>query len=250
MGSGGTLTLSSGRGFMIFANTLTTIAGLILIGLGLYGVFSSEVRLYSSEIPIATIVLGFLVLLISITGCCGAFVENRPILYFIMLLILIIAQIIIAIVVLADRANVEDILNNAWQKAYDDHPSIIRDIEDEYSCCGFKNITDRAVPKSSPDACVNSPWFGYDRPCLENLSRAYRSHNTMLGVLGIILAIIQILALISAYILIAFLPNAREREYQYLSEHDRIVRGFGGVGGKTLRPQDIGQQSTSVYGST
>jgi hypothetical protein len=80
MGSGGTLTLSSGRGFMIFANTLTMIAGLILIGLGLYGVFSSEVRLYSSEIPIATIVLGFLVLLISITGCCGAFVENRPIL--------------------------------------------------------------------------------------------------------------------------------------------------------------------------
>ncbi|CAI2188737.1 3912_t:CDS:2 [Funneliformis geosporum] len=246
MGSGGSLTLASGRMFMIFANTLTTIAGLILIGLGLYGVFSSEIRLYSSEIPIATIVLGFLVLLISITGCCGAIAENRPIL----VTVSFTTQIIFAAVILADRANVEDILNNAWQKAYDDHPSIIRDVEDEYSCCGFRNVTDRAVPKSSPDACVNSPWFGYDRPCLDNLSRAYRSHHTMLGVWGIILAIIQILALISSYILIAFLPNARERENQYLSEHDRIVRGHGGAGGKTLRPHEIGQQSSSVYGST
>jgi len=87
---------------------------------------------------------------------------------------------------------VEDILNKAWQKAYDDRPSIIRDIEDEYSCCGFRKVTDRAVPKRSPDACVKSPWFGYDRPCLDNLSHAYRSHQTMLGVWGIVLAIIQV----------------------------------------------------------
>jgi len=153
---------------------------------------------------------------------------------------------------LVDRENAEITLDEAWQKAYDNHPSIIRDIEDEYSCCGFKNVEDRAVPKRSPDACVNSPWFGYDRPCLDSLSHSYKSHQTILGVWGIVLAIIQILALISAYILIAFLPNAREREYQYLSEHDRLVRGHGGIGRRTEsgQPYNIGQQSSSIYGST
>jgi len=217
--------------------------------------FSPDVRLYSDEIPVAIIILGIFVFLVSITGCCGAFAENKPILivYFVILSILVIGQVTIMIVILVDRANTEITLDQAWQKAYDSRPSIIRDIEDEYSCCGLKNITDRAIPKGSPEACHNI--FGYNRPCLDSLSHSYKKHRMTLGIWSFILAIIQILALISAYILIVFLPNTREREYQYLSEHDRLVRGHGGIGrrtefGQPPKSYNVDQQSSSAYGST
>ncbi|CAG8517492.1 2600_t:CDS:2 [Diversispora eburnea] len=116
------LTVAMCRLFVIIANILTTISGLILIGLGLYGLFSPEMRFYSNAFPLATIILGILVFVISITGCLGAIAENRPTLI-----------------------TIEIILDKSWDKAYKEHPSIIRDIEDEYSCCGFRNTTDRAI---------------------------------------------------------------------------------------------------------
>jgi hypothetical protein len=242
------MTVAAGRLFVILTNTLTTLASLILIGLGLYEFASPEVRFYSNVIPLATVSLGVLVFLISVTGCFGAIAESRPILvtYFVVLLILVIAQVIAAIVTLVDSQNVERILDTAWEKAYQQHPAIIRDIEDEYACCGFKNTTDRAVPKRTPDSCIKSPWFGYDKPCLASLENSYMRHQTMLAVWGIILAIIQILALISAYLLITFLPTPEERERIYRAEHERLVRiGRGEDPEQPTKPYNAGQ-----YGST
>jgi len=242
------MTIAAGRLFVILTNTLTTLAGVILIGLGLYELASPEVRFYSNVIPLATIILGVLVFLISVTGCFGAIAESKPILimYFIILLILVIVQVIAAIVTLVDSQNVERVLDNAWEKAYQEHPAIIRDIEDEYACCGFRNTTDRAIPKRTPESCVESPWFGYNRPCLASLENSYRRHHTMLAVWGIILAIIQILALISAYLLIMFLPTPEERERIYRAEHERLVRiGRGEDPEQPTKPYGVGQ-----YGST
>ncbi|CAG8706964.1 7910_t:CDS:2, partial [Cetraspora pellucida] len=110
---------------------------------------------------------------------------------------------------------VERILDTWWQAAYDDNPRIIRDIEDKYSCCGFRNVTDRAVPKKRPDACVKSSWFGYDRPCLDVLTQSYKHH--------------QVIALISAYILIMNLPTSEQRDREYRAEHERLIKiGRGG----------------------
>ncbi|CAG8580089.1 3390_t:CDS:2 [Acaulospora morrowiae] len=234
--------------FNALKGTGKELAGIILIGLGLYELASPEVRFYSNVIPLATILLGVLIFLISVTGCFGAVAESKPILvtYFIVLLILVIIQVIAAIITLVDSQNVERILDTAWEKAYQEHPAIIRDIEDEYACCGFRNTTDRAIPKRTPDACVESPWFGYNKPCLASLETAYRRHHTMLAVWGIVLAVIQILALISVYILIVFLPTPEERERIYRAEHERLVRiGRGEDPEQPTKPYSVGQ-----YGAT
>ncbi|CAG8625402.1 18852_t:CDS:2 [Dentiscutata erythropus] len=220
------VSVEAGRLIVILTNTLTTIVGFILIVLGLYELASPDVSLYSNAIPLATIIFGIVILLISITGCCGGVAESKPVLwaYFIVLLILIVLQVIVAIVTLIDTQNVERVLDTWWQAAYTDNPRIIRDIEDKYSCCGFRNVTDRAIPKKSPDACTKSTWFGYDKPCLTVLTQAYRHHQTALGVWGIILALIQILALISAYVLIANLPTPEQRDRDYRAEHERLIK--------------------------
>ncbi|CAG8503161.1 7531_t:CDS:2 [Ambispora gerdemannii] len=188
------ISVSAARTFVILTNALTLLVGLILVGIGVYGIYSPDVRLYSNAIPLATIVIGLLVFVISIIGCCGAVWENRPVL-----------------------SSIESILDKAWQTAYDTHPKLIRDIEDE-------QVTDRAVPKRSPNACVESPWFGYETPCYDSLYYSYKHHQTTLGVWGIILAIIQFLALGFAYILITCLPEDYELEREYRSEHGRLVQ--------------------------
>ncbi|CAG8566456.1 20265_t:CDS:2 [Cetraspora pellucida] len=184
------ISLEAGRLVVILTNTLTTIVGLILIVLGLYELASPDVSLYSTAIPLATIIFGIFILLISIIGCCGGIAESKPVLWV-----------------------VERILDTWWQAAYDDNPRIIRDIED----------------KKRPDACVNSSWFGYDRPCLDVLTLSYKHHQVAFGVWGIILAIIQVIALISAYILIVNLPTSEQRDREYRAEHERLIKiGRGG----------------------
>ncbi|CAG8741051.1 5305_t:CDS:2, partial [Racocetra persica] len=208
------VSVEAGRLIVILTNTLTTIVGMILIVAGLYELASPDVSLYSTAIPLATIIFGIFILLISITGCCGGIAESRPILWV-----------------------VERFLDTWWQTAYDDNPRVLRDIEDKYSCCGFRNVTDRAVPKRRPDACVKSSWFGYDKPCLDVLTLSYQNHQTALGVWGIILAIIQILALISAYILIVNLPTPEQRDREYRAEHERLIKvGRGGDPEQSSKP--------------
>ncbi|CAG8559691.1 34097_t:CDS:2 [Gigaspora margarita] len=193
------VSVEAGRIIVILTNTLTTIVGLILIVLGLYELASPEVSLYSNAIPLATIIFGIAILLISIT-----------------------------------------VLDTWWQVAYNDNPRIIRDIEDKYSCCGFSNVTDRAVPKKSPDACTKSSWFGYDKPCLQVLTSAYKHHQIAIGVWVIILAFIQILALIAAYVLLVNLPTPEQRDRDYRTEHERLIKM-----GRNVDPDQ--QQSKPYY---
>ncbi|KAG9304089.1 hypothetical protein G9A89_005999 [Geosiphon pyriformis] len=248
------MSLSAGRTFVILTNTLTLIAGLILVGIGIYGIASPDVRLYSNIIPLATIIVGVLVFLISIVGCCGAVWENRTVLkgYFIILLILVLLQLIVVIISLIDTQNIESILNKGWQTAYDKHPKVIRDIEDEYSCCGFKDVHDRAIPKRSPEACTESPWFGYKTSCYQSLYDSYKRHQTALGIWGIILAVIQVLALVFAFILIRRLPDDEERERDYRSEHQRLVQEGRGDPGRGTTPYHVpgGRGVHAPYGST
>jgi hypothetical protein len=232
MGSGGSLSLTASRGFVVAANSLTVLAGLVLILIGLYGWLAPNIRLYSDGLPFATIAIGVFVFLISIIGCCGAVWEHKPTLlvYFTILMVLVIVQLIAAIVTLADTRNIDFLLDTAWQNAYDRHPKIIREIEDKYECCGFRTTTDRAVPKFPKDACTKSEWFGYETPCFDSLYESYRDHQRTVGIWGIVLALIQIFALLFAYILIKYLPSSDQRERQYLSDHDRLVQQGRGRG--------------------
>lgn len=70
-------------------------------------------------------------------------------------------------------------MDNAWQKAYDTNERALQDLETRLHCCGYENVTDRAVPKTYKEACINSPAFGYDVSCKQQLQDAYYDHERL-----------------------------------------------------------------------
>nr|CAG8527466.1 5325_t:CDS:2 [Entrophospora candida] len=246
------VTVETGRAIVILANTLSSISALILIGASIYGMIATDVHFASYAIPLASFILGLFVLLVSMVGCCGAVIEHKQVLiaYFIILTVLIIAQVNIAIIMFSNARNVENILDKAWDKAYVDQPGLIRDIEHKYFCCGFRNTKDRAIPKSSPDACEKNPWFGYDQSCLASLTNVYKSNQTALGILGLILAIVQVLALLASFILLKSLPNHPPTDQDYRNEYEGLVRSAHVRDPERQPSKSTNTGRSKFYGST
>jgi hypothetical protein len=78
-------------------------------------------------------------------------------------------------------------LDKAWQKAYDTNERGLQDVETRLHCCGYESVMDRAVPKTSKDACIKSPAFGYKVSCKQQLQDAYYDHErlTIASITGI-----------------------------------------------------------------
>ncbi|RUP17290.1 hypothetical protein BC936DRAFT_139463 [Jimgerdemannia flammicorona] len=70
-------TLDVMRIFVIILNVFTSLAGLALIGLGIYALLRSDLLLAGKTVPITMIVAGALVFVVSFVGCVGAGVENK-----------------------------------------------------------------------------------------------------------------------------------------------------------------------------
>jgi len=242
LGKGGAdNTIYALRVFVILLNVFTSLAGLTLVGLGIYAYFRSDLLLSTRTAPIAMIVAGALVFAVSFLGCFGAAIEHKNVLfvYFVVLMVLVLTQILV-IGYGASNDKLEDTLDRTWQRAYEQAPRIIRNIENEYACCGFRNVTDRAIPRTHPESCVESPYFGYDQPCFTQLVRAYQEHQTGLVITVAVLGVVQGLAIIAAWILLMRLPSEHQRELLYREEHRRLVEQ-----GKGRRDEESG-----AYGGT
>jgi len=224
--------------FVIVLNILTALAGLALVVFGIYALYRSELVLYSKSVPVTLIVSGSIVFLISFVGCFGAEMENRTTLmaYFGAFLLVVLAQVIVTIYAFSNTDKIDDTIDKAWQRAYDHRPKLIRTIEDEFSCCGYRNIYDRAVPNN----CTSSPSYGYDVSCYTQLMDAYRNNQTNIGVVGGLLGFLQIVALLSTLALIHHLPTDNQRDRLERGEFERLVaksrRGGADEYGSTSRP--------------
>ncbi|KAK9707685.1 hypothetical protein K7432_010037 [Basidiobolus ranarum] len=211
------------RFILMGLNVLGAISGIMFIGMGLYS--WTETAFASKAIVITMIATGAFVFVLSFVGGTGAFLESRKtlLLYFVPLAALVTTQIVLAIVAYSNRHNVDGYLDKAWQKAYDHHPKAIRDIEEQYNCCGYRDVLDRAYPKNKKDSCISSPFYGYDQACYDALSAAVVEHQGSLASTGIALVVVQLLGLITAFLLISYLPNENERDEELLAEHRRLV---------------------------
>jgi len=207
--------------FVVIVNIITAFVGLALLVFGIYSFYRSELVLYSKAIPTTMVITGALVFLISFVGCLGAEMENKPMLitYFSVLLLLVLAQAITTIYTFSNTDKVDESLDQAWQEAYTHHPKLIRRIEDEYSCCGYHNIYDHAVP----DNCASNPYYGYEVSCFTQLLDAYKSNQTSIGVVGALIGIIQIIALLAALAMIHYLPPQDERDRRNREGFERLV---------------------------
>jgi len=170
------------------------------------------------------IILGSLVFTVSFAGCFGAAMMNTRVLavFSWILLAFVIIQLLMVIVTMAMQTRVDPYLDDMWQAAYDRHPRIIRDIQDEFACCGFKNPEDRAIPRSSPDACVKSPYFGYETPCFSAIKHTYKSQQQLIIIVGLILVGVQVLSLVCAFMLHRYLSECELG----LPEHQGLLRHF------------------------
>jgi len=59
-------------------------------------------------------------------------------------------------------------------------------------CCGFATVHDRAVPSD----CVEDDEFGFMEPCRDKLGYPLKSTLQTLGIIGLVLAALQGLALL------------------------------------------------------
>lgn len=250
MGKGGADTSFEAAKWSTLAVTfLTTIIGAALIGLGVYGLINPLGSAWvPNTLPILSIVAGSIVLLVSLVGFFAAVAEFRSYLYFYfgILLLLVIFQYLIGILALTNRGDViEQTLDSRWQDLYDHKPRYIRDVEENYACCGLHNTTDRAWPKTysinvTNEACLQHPDFGYTQSCLGPVMEEWDDRQTKFGIGILVLATLQFLGLIPTYYLASRLPTAMDRDAYLREEHRRLLESH---------PQGIVPPAPGSYGT-
>lgn len=153
-------------------NLLTLIVGGIVAAIGVFlyirqsDYFPSleDYNLSLTPVAIAMIVLGVLLLLIGLFGCCGAMTGNRGMLniYFVFMLIIIVLEILVIIFGFLSKAMVqsesEDAFNAIFNKfnngtASDIELAAVTSLQMNLECCG----------NTGPDFWTNSTMFSGDK---------------------------------------------------------------------------------------
>ncbi|XP_022083557.1 tetraspanin-1-like isoform X2 [Acanthaster planci] len=154
---------------LIVFNIVFFIVGIALLAVGIWVVTSP----YNLDIlsildnPILEsgayfiIALGAFIFVVSFLGCCGAWMENRLmlIIYFIIVLLIFIAQLIGCAVIIAYKDKVDAFVTNQLRKTMNNYEG--EAAENKYSqgwnalqvlleCCGTNNYTD----------WMDTPWYG------------------------------------------------------------------------------------------
>lgn len=185
--------------FLLAINLVFLALGAALVGFGAYALNSNALGLTSKALPTAALALGVFVLVVSVLGCCGAAQENRCILflYVAVLSILVVAQLVVGGLVLADRDNADKLLGEGWDSAGNDGRV---DLQNEFSCCGFETETDNpGVP--CPDT--------FDGPCLPALRDEFNDRLVVIGAIALALAFFEVSGLVLACCLRKGIASAR-----------------------------------------
>jgi len=128
--------------FLGSVNFLLFIVAVAEIGCGLYVMTSNATTWTGSALSIFIVSMGVCVALIAFLGCCGAFKENKCMLwtYAFMLFWIILAQTVGLTICAIGDTYTEDFLSSCWNNLSADDQA---KIEDNYKCCSFNgNSTD------------------------------------------------------------------------------------------------------------
>uniref|UniRef100_A0A3Q2WCX4 Tetraspanin n=1 Tax=Haplochromis burtoni TaxID=8153 RepID=A0A3Q2WCX4_HAPBU len=142
--------------FLIICNLLFTVLGLLLLTLGVWGLISKEsfaqekISSIGTDPMLVVLSVGFLLTVLCLSGCVGALRENRCLLklFSATVLVLITAQVIIAIVAHTLQDQIEGNLRSGMLVAiarYQDDLDlrfITDEIQSNLQCCGADNYRD------------------------------------------------------------------------------------------------------------
>ncbi|KAH8267151.1 hypothetical protein KR018_012558 [Drosophila ironensis] len=178
------------------------------------------------QYAIGILVLGGIILIISLFGCCGAVRESPRMLWTYVSLLLVLLALIVAFIILNPR----DVFKKYALQTVEDHwqleqtkPGSMDLIQKTYHCCGRNSGQDyldiafwnRTVPTSCcKDAnCVN-PLNLYVHGCLEKVEEAFADEATTSRYLEWGLLGFDVVILLLAIILAIHYQN-RRRRYNY-----------------------------------
>ncbi|KAF8985071.1 hypothetical protein BGZ46_006033 [Entomortierella lignicola] len=218
------------RLYMLVSNTITLLMSIGLAAVGIFGFSNvSLVFLEWNSLSWFLVILSLLIFFTSAFGVASTLIEDKRMIstYGVMVSFLVITQLGFIIYTIVQHGKIGSMLDQTWQNSYNNSARKLKQIETSLSCCGFSSIEDRAIPKSSPDACRKSRAFGYQVPCQDQLKESYDIHSSATLTCVICIQALQLLALVSAIALWPQIPRDDEVEGQYLVEHsERVLRGL------------------------
>eukprot|EP01006_Ploeotia_vitrea_P030986 TRINITY_DN63311_c0_g1_i2.p2 TRINITY_DN63311_c0_g1~~TRINITY_DN63311_c0_g1_i2.p2 ORF type:complete len:220 (-),score=133.77 TRINITY_DN63311_c0_g1_i2:178-837(-) len=195
---------------LMVQNSLFLVFGGVIIGVGLYFSKTDAAQIASKSLPLAIVVAGGFVMFVALIGCCGARKQNRFLLglYVFILVLVVLLQLILGIIVVANQDSVRTFANDKWIDYYtSDNPDdqqVLLDLESSFDCCGLqRNATnDLTYVVHGTTVCpAGDPKTAAADGCLDKLDDKIKEENDKLGILVMVLAGLQILGIIFAVLL-------------------------------------------------
>lgn len=146
--------------YILFLSNLTfTVLGLMILGLGMWGLISKEsfaqeqIGSIGTDPMLLLVMLGFMLTLLCLSGCVGTLRENSFLLklFSCVVLALITAQVLVAIVLYSQQDQIGSYLRSGMLAAvarYQDDLDlrfILDEIQTNLQCCGADNYRDWEV---------------------------------------------------------------------------------------------------------
>jgi len=211
------------KNLLMMISFLSMIAGFVLIGTGGIIVADSNGDLVNlaGTIGAAAISIGVIVSGTSFLGCFGAAKEKGTMLkwYFAVLLVLVILQVSVGGAAYSKGDEIPGMLESAWKREAETvtNSTILLAIERQNECCGYRNSSDFPVTP----LCVQKY---NDRGCAAVLTDFLVQSVDTIGVVGITIGIIQLVALIFSIVMYRKISRKENSQAALLNEAWRVNR--------------------------
>jgi len=181
------------------------------IGCGLVAIHSNASAWTGSSLSIFIVSMGVCVALIAFLGCCGAFKENKCMLwtYAFLLFWIILAQSMGLTICAIGENYTEDFLSSCWDNLSEDDQA---KIEDTYDCCSFNgNSTDSTTADQEAYAICIEEHPTHTQSCWEKVHGEVNSNLKTVTIAVGIVVVSQIVFLFITMALINGISMAKVR---------------------------------------
>jgi len=158
--------LSSGgkivKKILLGSNVVVMLFGLLLIIVGGVAAGGQFNGLTSTTLASGIIVIGVFVMLIAFLGCWGSMTESKKLLYifFGLLVFFAVVEFAVGIAAYVKKDDLPAFADTLWTTLYNTDRNSINDLENSFKCCGWNNITDRAVPPFGTEVTCAQLYMG------------------------------------------------------------------------------------------
>lgn len=222
--------------YLLFTyNCCFWLAGLAVMAVGVWtlALKSDYISLLASNTYLATayilVVAGVVVMVTGVLGCCATFKERRNLLrlYFILLLIIFLLEIIAGILAYVYyqqlntelKENLKDTMIKKYQQpGHEGVTNAVDKLQQEFHCCGSNNSEDwqnsewshsgKAERRAVPDSCCKtmvpkcgkrdhaSNIYKVEGGCISKLETFIQEHLRVIGAVGIGIACVQVFGML------------------------------------------------------